>query len=233
MKKIKFSRIVAAVALFLLQPAFILFWAAKGLILGFFIFWDPAFRRKSVFPQFLKGLALISLIAVFVLGWQAYNKLVDEEHFVHVSHARLLVEMERREDVLASCRSAVFLYTAMEEKLQERLITLHRLTKTHGPQAPTVQREGLEIMKLIQGLDLLMEKYPNLKAKGPFVLLMETIQESGFRVITERLHFNYSTYEYNSFLVLFPYRQFSWLFGFKEQPFLMGPLDYTSVKKPL
>jgi LemA protein len=159
--------------------------------------------------------------------------MVDEEHFVHVSHARLLVEMERREDVVANCRKAVFLYTAMEEKLQERLINLHRLTKTHGRQSPMVQNEGLEIIKLIEGLDLLIEKYPNLKAKGPFVLLMETLQESGFRVITERLHFNYSTFEYNSFLLLFPYRQFSWVFGFKEKPFLMGPLDYASVKNPL
>jgi LemA protein len=231
MKKIKFSRIAAAVALFLLQPAFILFWAAKCLVLGFFIFWDPALRRRSVFLRFLKGLALIGLIAFFFFSWRAYNKLVDEEHFVHVSHARLLVEMERREDVVASCRSAVFLYTAMEEKLQERLITLHRLTKTHGPGARIVKDEGLEIIKLIQGLDLLVEKYPDLKSKGPFVLLMETLQESGLRVITERLNFNHCTYEYNAFLVLFPYKEFSWVFGFKEQPFLMGPLDYASIKK--
>lgn len=233
MKKFKFSRIAAAVGLFLLQPAFILFWAAKGLLLGGFIFFDPALRRKSVFLQFVKGLALLGLIALFVFGWRAYNKMVDEEHFVHVSHARLLVEMERREDVVSRCQSAVFLYTALEEKLQERLITLHRLTKTHGRQAPMVKQEALEIMKLIQGLDLLIEKYPALKAKGPFVLLMETIQESGFRVITERLNFNHCTYEYNAFLVLFPYRQFSWVFGFKEKPFLMGPLDYGSIKKHL
>jgi LemA protein len=231
MKKVKFSRIAAAVALFLLQPAFILFWAVKGLIIGFFVFFDPALRRKSVFFKFLKGLALISLTALFFLGWQAYNKLIDEEHFVHVAHGRLLVELQRRQDVVARCQSAVFLYADMEKKLLERLITLHRLTKTHGRRAPIVQREGLEIMKLIQGLDLLIEKYPNLKAKGPFVLLMETLQESGFRVISERLHFNYSTFEYNSFLLLFPYRQFSWVFGFKEKPFLMGPLDYASIKK--
>ena len=233
MKKIKFSRIAAAVALFLLQPAFILYWAVKVLFLGSFIFLDPALRRKAAFLQLLKGLGVIGLIVVFFFGWRVYNKMIDEEHFVHVSHGRLLVEMQRREDVLASCRKAVFLYTAMEEKLQERLITLHRLTKTHGRQAPLVKQEGLEILKLIQGLDLLIEKYPNLKAKGPFVVLMETIQDSGFRVITERLNFNHRTYEYNAFLVLFPYRQFSWVFGFKEQPFLMGPLDPTSIKKPL
>ncbi|MBI4766572.1 MAG: LemA family protein [Deltaproteobacteria bacterium] len=194
MKNIKFSRIAATVALFLLQPAFILYWAAKGLVVGSFIFLDPALRQKPVFSQLLKGLALIGLIAVFFFGWRVYNKLIDEEHFVHVAHGRLLVEMQRREDVVARCQSAVSLYTAMEEKLQKRLIALHRLTKTHGRQAPLVKQEGLEILKLIQALDLLIEKYPNLKAKGPFVVLMETIQESGFRVITERLNFNHRTY---------------------------------------
>jgi hypothetical protein len=55
MKKLKFSRIAAAVGLFLLQPAFILVWVAKGLIVGSFIFLDPALRRKSVFFTIVKG----------------------------------------------------------------------------------------------------------------------------------------------------------------------------------
>jgi LemA protein len=230
MKKVRFSRIAAAVGLFLLQPAFIILLALKALIHFLFIFWDPSVRRKDFNLHLVQGLVLIALVAFFFFGWRAYNKLIDTEHFVEVAHGRLLVEMQRKQDVLARCQSAVSRYAAMEEDLQERLIALHRLTKTPGRRAPIVQQEGLEIMKLVQGLDLLIEKYPGLKSQGPYGLLMETLQETGFKVITERKNFNDRTYEYNVLRVLFPYKVVAWVCGFKEQPFLEGPLDYTSIK---
>ena len=155
------------------------------------------------------------------------------EHFLQVAHGRLLVEMQRKQVVLSGCRNAVAMYATMEEKIQDRLITLHRLTKTHGPRAQIVKSEGLEIIKLIRELDLLIEKYPGLKSKGPYVLLMETIQETGFKVITERLNYNNWTYNYNVKCRLFPHKHCGLVFGFREQPFLQGPLDYASLNYSL
>ena len=172
----------------------------------------------------------VLLDRVFLYGLRTYNELVDMEHFLEVAQGRLLIEMQRRQVVVSGCRNAVAMYANMEGKLQDRLIELHRLTKTHGPRAQIVKDEALEIMKLVRELDLLIEKYPGLKSKGPYVLLMETLQQTGYQIITERLNYNNWTYNYNVTCRLFPHRIIAVLFGFWERPFLQGPLDYASPK---
>jgi len=187
-------------------------------------------KRKRMYAG---KVAAVVLIGFFIFGLRTYNELVDMEHFVHVAHGRLLVEMQRKQVVLSRCRNAVAMYAAMEEKIQDRLITLHKLTKTHGPRAQIVKNEGLEIIKLVRKLDLLIEKYPDLKSKGPYALLMETIQETGFKVTAERLNYNNWTYNYNVTCRLFPHRFLAMLFGFRERPFLQGPLNYASLNHAL
>jgi len=173
------------------------------------------------------------LVGFFLYGLRTYNELVDMEHFLEVAHGRLLVEMQRKQDVVSGCRNAVALYANMEGKLQDRLIELHRLTKTYGSRAQIVKGEALEITKLVRELDLLIEKYPGLKSKGPYVLLMETLQQTGYQVIVERLNYNNWTYSYNVTCRLFPHRIVAVVFGFKEKPFLEGPLNYASLNNLL
>ena len=137
------------------------------------------------------------------------------EHFLHVAHGRLLVEMQRKEDVLSRCRKAVAMYATLEEKIQDRLIVLHQTDQDPWSAGADGKDESLEIINLIRELDLLIEKYPDLKSKGPYVLLMETIQETGLKVITERLNYNHWTYNYNVMRFLFPYNVVAWVCGFE------------------
>ena len=227
MKKNRFSGIVALL-LILLQPALIITIAVKT---AFHFFWTVVGSRfgrdKDGFFKFARSVVLMGMIMIFLFGVHTYNKFVDSEHFLNVGHGRLLVEMQRQQVVLSGCGNAVALYAIMEEKIQDRLIALHSLTQTHGPRAQIVKSEGLELIKLVSELDLLIEKYPGLKSKGPYVLLMETFQETGFQVITERLNYNNWTYNYNVTCRLFPHKIIALVLGFREQPFLQGPLNYS------
>ena len=231
MDKKRFSGIAAAVVLILLQSALLVAIAAKALVHFLRIVLDPHIRRGDVFSKFFKSLVLIGMAWFFFFGLHIYNELTDIEHFLQVAHGRLLVEMQRKQVVLAGCGNAVAMYATMEEKIQDRLIALHSLTQMHGPRGQIVESEGLELMKLVRELDLLIEKYPGLKSKGPYVLLMETIQETGFQVITERLNYNNWTYNYNVTCSLFPHRIIALVLGFREQPFLQGPLNYSLLKE--
>jgi LemA protein len=227
MDKKRFSGIAAAVVLILLQSALLVAIAAKAVVHFLWIVLDPHIRRGDVLSKFLKSLVLIGMAWFFFFGLHIYNELTDMEHFLQVAHGRLLVEMQRQQVVLSGCGNAVALYATMEEKIQDRLIALHSLTQTHGPRAQIVKSEGLELIKLVSELDLLIEKYPGLKSKGPYVLLMETFQETGFQVITERLNYNNWTYNYNVTCRLFPHKIIALVLGFREQPFLQGPLNYS------
>lgn len=189
--------------------------------------------KKRMISAGISTLVAAHAIGFLLFAWNIHNQLVDDEHFLDVAHGRLLLQMQRKRDLLASCRNVVAKYSAMEERIQDHLITLHGLTKTHGPQAQMVKSEEQEILKLIRELDLLMENYPDLRSKGPYVLLMETIQETGLRVITERLNYNDFTYRYNLLCRLFPHNIVALVLGFKERPFLLGPLDFATMHPEL
>lgn len=216
--------------LILLQPALLVGLVLKALFHFFRILLDPHVDRGKVLTALARSLVFIGLIWIFIFGRHIYNELIDMEHFLDVAHGRLLVEMQRKEDLLSRCRQAVTLYATLEEKIQDRLIVLHQLTKIHGPGAQIVQDKSLDIINLIRQLDLLIEKYPDLKSKGPYVLLMETIQETGLKVITERINYNQRTYQYNVLRFFFPYNVVAWVCGFEGHPFLQGPLDYGALK---
>ncbi len=214
-----------------MQSALLVAIAAKALVHFLRIVLDPHIRRGDVLSKFFQRLVLIGMTCIFFFGLHIYNKLTDIEHFLQAAHGRLLVEMQRKQVVLSGCEDAVARYATMEEKIQDRLIALHQLTQTHGPRAQIVESEGLELMNLVRELDLLVEKYPGLKSQGPYVLWMETLQETGLQVITERLNYNNWTYNYNVTCRLFPYRIIALVLGFREQPFLQGPLNYSLLKE--
>jgi LemA protein len=231
MDKKRFPGVAAGIVLILLQPALLVLIAVKAAAHFLRIVLDPRIHRGDVLSKFFRSLVLLGTASMFFIGLHYYNELIDMEHFLQVAHGRLMVEMQRKQVVLATCRNAVAMYAAMEEKIQDRLIKLHGLTKTHGPRAQIVKSERLEIMNLIRELDLLIEKYPDLKSKGPYVLLMETIQDTGFRITTERLNYNDWTYNYNVMCHVFPYRIVAFVCGFREQPFFYGPLNYASLEE--
>ncbi|MEI6666932.1 MAG: LemA family protein [Acidobacteriota bacterium] len=179
--------------------------------------------------RLIAAVGAVVVIVCAVFGYRTHSALVDAEHFLDVAHGRLLLQVQRRHDLLGMSREVVARYASIEERIQAHVIALHGLTKTHGPRAEVVKSEGLVLVDLLTQLDLLIEKYPALKSKGPYVLLMETIQETGFQVTTERLKCNTEAYKYNVMRLLFPHSVVAKVFGFKERPFLMGPLVYAPV----
>lgn len=163
-------------------------------------------------------LTIFILICLSFFSKHVHNKLVDEEHLLHIAHGKLEAEMQRRHDLVARCRNAVEKYRDIEEKIQTRIITLHGLTKSRGNTAALLKEKN-EFLELIEKLDILKEEYPALKSKEPYVYLMEIIQESGARVTSARLNYNERVYEYNKICRILPYGLFALMLGFEEKPF--------------
>jgi len=171
----------------------------------------------------LTKVAAVLLIFAGLFGRHVYNKLVDMEHFVHIAHGRLEAEIQRRHDVNTRCWDAAEKYKSIEGQIHDHLIVLHGMTKSRENHAAKMKEEEIAIIELVKELDALVEKYPGLKSKGPYLYLMEIIQESGLRVITERLNYSDAVYNYNVMRRIFPYMMAANIFGFKEIPFFQTP----------
>ena len=187
--------------------------------------------NRRLYSRTVVTVVAVASIVCGLFGWRTHSELIDREHFFEVAHGRLLLQMQRKHDLLANSRNVVARYATIEEQIQDHLIVLNGLTKTHGLSADTIKSEGIELRDLVRELDALIEAYPDLKSKGPYVLLMETIQETGLRVIEERLNCNNTAFRYNLLRRLFPSNIVAMVFRFQERSFVIGPLEYVPVDR--
>ncbi len=172
----------------------------------------------------MRKIRIATVVIIFVLlsigffSRHAYNKFVDEVHFLHIARGRLETELQRRHDVDTRSWDAAKQYMDMEGKIFDHSVKLNGLIRTNASEVKQHEME-VELSALIEELDILKEAYPELKSKDPYVYLMGTLQNSGWRVIRERLYYNERAYEFNMLLDIFPYRIFAWLFGYHQEPF--------------
>ncbi len=160
---------------------------------------------------------------LFALSWccialparLVHNEFVDEEHRLHIAFGKLEVEKKRRQELVAQCIEAVQSYRDLEQRIHRKIVELNGQTHRRGTVA--LKTENLtSIIGLIGEMEILLERFPTLRSKDPYALLMETIQHAGLRVTNARLEFNKRIYEYNVMCRMFPYRGFAMIFGFDE-----------------
>lgn len=175
---------------------------------------------RSTIPITLAGLAIIvALAGVSAFSHYIYNRIIDREHFVDVAKGRLEAELQRRLIVITTNMEAADSYLVMEQGVYDRLIRLNGIIEAGGYQAGQEASFRNEILDVIAKIRLLVEAYPELKVKRPYVTAMQAIQESGWKVSRSRDLYNEKAYEYNVFCSLFPVNLFAWFFGFEKEEF--------------
>ncbi|MBF0328606.1 MAG: LemA family protein [Nitrospirae bacterium] len=157
----------------------------------------------------------VVIFLLFMVSKLVYNKMIDEEHFMHISHGKLEAALHKREDLNRNALKAVNVYVEMEGELMHRLMTLAKEVKS-GANAARIAAMRNDIERLISSMDVLVMMSPHLKSKGPYIHLMETFKSTENEVLAARLQYNTAVCEYNMFLDKFPYRLVTLVYGFKK-----------------
>ncbi len=162
------------------------------------------------------AILLIKIVSDILL----YNRLIDEEHFLHISHGQLEIELQKRKNIYKKAAFAVDTYIETEKRLFNVLIELSGAIRAGaGINVAETRQMQDEVADLVGRLKALAEASPNLKAKGPYLYFMQTICKAEQGVVLARLHYNDAVAEYNTFLRLFPYNLAAWTHGFKKAQF--------------
>lgn len=151
----------------------------------------------------------------YLVSKLVYNKMIDEEHFMHISHGKLEAALQKKEDLNKNALEAVNVYVEMEVQLTHNLITLAKEVKSGANAARIMAIKG-EIERLVGMMDILVMAAPQLKSMGPYIYLMETYRTNENNVLTARLQYNRAVCEYNTLLEEFPYRLVALMYGFKK-----------------
>src|ERR1700704_6482100 len=174
-------------------------------------------------------LIVLALAAVPLSGC-SYNRFVSQEEAVKAQWAQVQNQLQRRNDLIPNLVETVKGYASHESQVFEDIAASR--AKLAGATTPADQIAAANQQTAALGrLLVIVENYPQLKAKEQFNRLMDELSGTENRLAVERMRYNQKVEEYNAARRQFPANLTAKIFGFKEYPFFAAPPEAKQVPK--
>lgn len=163
----------------------------------------------------LIGLGVVGILIIWVIS--IYNTLVKLKTNRENAFADIDVQLKQRHDLIPQLVSAVKGYMSHESE------TLKAVTqaRSNAMSASSVNEKiaaEQQLTSAMQGFNLQVEAYPDLKANQNFMHLQGEISDVENKLAAVRRFFNSATKELNIAVQKFPNVVFAGMFGFKVEP---------------
>lgn len=160
-------------------------------------------------------LGIIAVLAFMVAG--IYNTLVRLRNRRENAFADIDVQLKQRHDLIPQLLGAVKGYMEHERGTLEAITNAR--TRAIGATSINDKIEAeQQLSSAIQGLNIQVEAYPDLKANQNFLQLQNEISDIENKLAAVRRFFNSATKELNIAVQKFPNNFFAGMFGFKTEP---------------
>lgn len=161
-------------------------------------------------------LAIILVIAAMIVP--KYNKLVSLDNEVDAAYSQVQIVVKRRADLIPNLVNVVKGYATHEEDTLLK-VTEARNSVNSATNAEELANANNELTKAINGLNVVVERYPDLKANTNFLDLQAQLEGTENRISTERQRYNETVKEYNKVVRSFPMNLFAKVFGFEKKAY--------------
>jgi LemA protein len=177
---------------------------------------------------------LIIIIVAVVIGIfliSLYNKLVAYKNNRENAFADIDVQLKQRHDLIPQLVSSVKGYMEHEAGVLTRVTE----ARSKAINASTIDGKiaaEQELGSALQGLQIQVEAYPDLKASSNFIQLQNEISDVENKLAASRRYFNSATREFNVAVQSFPSNLIAGMFGFHtEKMFDVGEVERERLDK--
>ena len=174
-------------------------------------------------------LAILAVLVFLVIG--LYNRLVKLRNRRENAFADIDVQLKQRLDLIPQLVEAVKAYM----KHESSVLTDITNARANALQAKTINEKIAaenQLSSALQGLQVAVEAYPDLKASQNFIQLQEEISDIENKLAAARRFFNSATKELNNAVQTFPSNLLAGMFGFQREPmFDLGPDQRTRAEE--
>lgn len=160
-------------------------------------------------------LGIIAVLAFMVAG--IYNTLVRLRNHRENAFADIDVQLKQRHDLIPQLLGAVKGYMEHERGTLEAITNARTRAISATSINDKIEAEQ-QLSSAIQGLNIQVEAYPDLKANQNFLQLQNEISDIENKLAAVRRFFNSATKELNIAVQKFPNNFFAGMFGFKTEP---------------
>lgn len=162
----------------------------------------------------------VILLAVLVVigGWFVVSQrgLVSKHEEVVESWSAVEVQYQRRADLIPALIDTIKGYTNYEENtLKEIVEARNSMNSAKSPQ--DFENANNQINSALSGLNVVVERYPDLKANESFNNLMLELSGTENRVANARDNYNSSVKRYSKSIKMFPTNIIAGMLGFEDE----------------
>ena len=172
---------------------------------------------------------IVLAIDVILIAWavKAYNGLVVKDEACSKQWSKVESQYQRRMDLIPNLVNTVKGYASHEETTLLKVIEARNQASQVKIDAENMTQEQLNnfqqsqenLSSAIRGLNIVVEKYPDLKANQNFLELQSQLEGTENRIAVERQRYSDVVNEYNTSVRRFPNSVFASMFGFDKKPY--------------
>lgn len=173
-------------------------------------------------------IVIIGILAVLIIG--KYNSIITMSEQVDTEMSNLDVMLQRRADLIPNLVNVVKGYTQHEDQaIQTVLEAREKLVSSNSIEDKSKASE--QLTTALNGLMVIVENYPDLKASENFTQLSYELAGTENRISVARRDYNEAVKNYNSTIKKFPDNLIANIFGFNEKTYFETDEANTSVPK--
>jgi LemA protein len=184
------------------------------------------------------SIALIILIAIIaiifiVIMWaiSAYNGLVQKDVATEKAWGNVQSAYQRRVDLIPNLVETVKGVVKFEQDTQTQIAALRSgITSARTP--AELQTAGNKVNSYLQGLNINVEAYPDLKSNQNFLALQDELAGTENRIKFERDNFNAAVQTYKTSVRSFPTNFIAGMYGFPLDKWNMFTADEGAQNAP-
>jgi LemA protein len=170
-------------------------------------------------------LNLILLFSIASLSSCGYNSMVEKQEAVEGQWAQVQNVYQRRMDLIPNLVETVKGVANFEKGTLEAVVQARaQATKTTINAGDLTPEKVAQFQKAQEGLTgalskfmSIVENYPDLKATQNFSELQAQLEGTENRITVERMKFNQTVQDYNSYIRKFPNNMTAGMFGFEKK----------------
>lgn len=162
-------------------------------------------------------LVLLGLLVYFLIV--QYNKLIRVRNRVKESFAAIDIYLQNRFDTLTKLAETVVSYTDHERETLQRITELRQNAKSQTSDEAKVHAYN-EIDRLLGGIAMQVENYPELKANENYLQLQRAVNDLEEKLAASRRTYNANVTTFNTMLQIVPTKWYGKVMGFQRKNLL-------------
>lgn len=183
-------------------------------------------KNKKIIIVIVAIVAVVAIIGGSLIG--NYNTLATSREAVTSAQSNVDTMLQRRADLIPNLVSTVKSFAEHETEVYDKVLE----ARQNLLNANTVEEQATaneELTTALQGINVIVENYPELQSDATYIGLMDELAGSENRIAVARKDYNDAVKEYNNKIIKFPANIFANIFGFEKAEYFEADADSYEV----